>query len=186
MDDDKIVDLYWERSELAISETEKKYGSYCTTIAVNILHNGEDAKECVNDTFLKTWEAIPPRRPTFFRGFLGKITRNLSLDMYRKSKAQKRGGGEIDLLFGELEDCIPASETVESQQESEMIAQAINDCLLSMKSTTMVVFVRRYWYAESIQAIAARFNMSESAVKTMLFRARKKLKEHLEKEGVMI
>ena len=186
MDDDKIIDLYWARSELAISETEKKYSGYCRAISYNILYDNEDAKECVNDTFLKTWEAIPPKRPSAFRGFLGKITRNLSLDKYRKNKAQKRGGGEIELLYSELQDCIPSGDSVESRLESEFVIQAINECLKSMKSTAMLMFVRRYWYADSIQVIAERFNMSESAVKTMLFRSRKKLKEHLEKEGVIL
>jgi len=185
MDDTTILDLYWARSESAIRETARKYGGYCFSIAANILQNNEDAEECVNETYWKIWEAIPPQRPALFCPFLGKITRNLSLNKYKEHKAQKRGGGEMTLLYSELEECIPSGERVETAYESNLIVGAINACLLSLDRESRLVFVRRYWYADSIGAIAARFQMSESKVKSVLFRARKKLKIHLEKEGIL-
>ncbi|MCL2817167.1 MAG: RNA polymerase sigma factor [Clostridiales bacterium] len=185
MDDKLILDLYWARSESAVSKTAEKYGKYCFAIAVNILQNKADAEECVNDTYLKAWEAIPPQRPEIFSSFLGKITRNLALNKCKERKTKKRGGG-IALLLSELEDCIPSAGTVESEYESQTVIEAINACLLSMDRESRVVFVRRYWYADPVKAIAARFQMSESKVKSMLFRARKTLKAHLEKEGVIL
>lgn len=184
MDDERILDLYWARSKSAIYETANKYGRYCFAIANNILQNREDAEECVNDTFLKAWEAIPPQRPSVLRVFLGKITRNLSLNAYNKQRAEKRGGDEIALLYSELEDCIPSSRDVEKEFESSLIIGTINSCLLSLDSESRMVFVRRYWYADSIKAIAAHFQMSESKVKSMLFRTRKTLRLYLEHEGV--
>ena len=186
MEDEKILDLYWARHESAINETANKYGSYCFAIATSILQNKEDAEECVNDTYLKTWDAIPPQRPSNIRLFLGKITRNLSLNKYKERRTKKHGGGEVALLFSELEDCIPSSNNVETEYESNQVIEAINSCLLSIDSESRVVFVRRYWYADTIQAIATRFQMSESKVKSMLFRARKKMKTYLEKEGVIL
>ena len=186
MDDERILDLYWARSKLAIYETANKYGHYCFAIANNILQNHEDAEECVNDTFLKAWEAIPPQRPSVLRVFLGKITRNLSLNAYRKQRAVKRGGDEIALLYSELEDCIPSSRDVEREFESNLIIGAINSCLLSLDGESRMVFVRRYWYTDSIKAIASRFQMSESKVKMVLLRTRKKFKKFLEKEGIEV
>ena len=186
MDDDMIIGLYWVRSESAISETARKFGNYCFAVAANILQNNEDAEECVNDTYLKAWNAIPPQHPSNFRSFLGKITRNLSLNKYKERRTKKHGGGEIDLVFSELEDCIPSDNSVEMECEANLVIEAINSFLLSMDSVRRIVFVRRYWYADPIQAIAARFQMSESKVKSMLFRTRRTLKTHLEKEGVVL
>jgi len=186
MDDDRILDLYWARSESAIHETAKKYGHYCSAIANNILHSREDAQECVNDSYLKAWESIPPQRPAAFRVFLGRITRNLSLNKYKAQKTQKRGGNDVDLIFHELEECLPAGGSVEKAYEAALVTEAINACLRSLDSETRIVFVRRYWYADSIRAIAERFHMNESRVKSMLFRTRKTLKTHLENEGVLL
>ncbi len=186
MDDEMILDLYWERSESAINETAKKYGGYCLTIANNILRNNEDAEECVNDTYHKTWDTIPPQRPTIFRAFLGKVTRNLSLNKYKEQRTQKRGGDDIASIYSELEDCIPPNSNVEMEYESSLVIGAINSYLLSLDSENRIVFVRRYWYADSIQAIATCFQTSESKVKSMLFRTRNKLKTHLENEGVIL
>lgn len=186
MDDELILDLYWARSESAISETAKKYGSYCTKIAVNILQNNEDAEECVNDTYHKAWDAIPPQRPSNFRAFLGRITRNLSLNKYKEQRTRKRGGDNIALIYSELEECIPSGSNVEKEYESNLVISAINSFLLSLDKESRIVFVRRYWYADPIQAIAARFQMSESKVKSMLFRTRKRLRTHLENEGVIL
>jgi RNA polymerase sigma factor, sigma-70 family len=186
MDDDMILDLYWMRSESAITETAKKYERYCSSIANNILHNKEDAEECVNDTYLNVWDAIPPQRPYVFRAFLGKITRNLSLSKYKSQRAKKRGGDEIALMLSELEDCIPSSHNVETEYETNHVVGLINSCLLSLGSESRIIFVRRYWYADSIGAIAARFQMSESKVKSMLFRTRKTIKKHIEHEGMIL
>ena len=190
MDDDTIIDLYWTRSESAIDETAKKYGHYCAAIANNIVQNNEDAEECVNTTYLKTWESIPPQRPAVFRSFLGKITRNLALNKYKGLRAKKRGGGEIDLILDELEECVQSNNSsnnsIEIECESDLIVKAINSCLLSLDGESRTVFVRRYWYADPITAIAIRFQMSESKVKSMLFRTRKRLRVYLENEGVTL
>lgn len=186
MDDNAIIDLYWERSESAISQTATKYGKYCNTIAMNILRNSEDADECVSDTYLKVWNAIPPERPSSLSAFLGKITRNLSLNKYKEQRTQKRGGDEVTLILDELEDCIPSSRSVESEMESRTIAEAINTFLISIESESRIVFVRRYWYADSVGSISSRFQMSESKVKSMLYRTRNKLRLYLEKEGITI
>ena len=186
MDDDRILDLYWARAESAIDETAKKYGRYCFAIANNIVQNSEDAEECVNDAYLKTWDAVPPQRPAIFRAFLGKIARNVSLNKYKAQKATKRGGDEIALIYDELEDCISSGNPVEAEYESNLVIAAINSFLLSLENESRIVFVRRYWYADSIGAIAARFLMSESKVKSMLFRTRNTLKKYLENEGVIL
>jgi RNA polymerase sigma-70 factor (ECF subfamily) len=180
-----ILDLFWTRSESAISETAKKYGNYCFAIAANILKNKEDAEESVNDTYLKAWAAIPPQRPTIFSSFLGKITRNLSINKYKAQRTDKRGGGEFPLLLSDLDECIPSRENTELEFESGQIIEMLNSCLRSMDSESRIVFVRRYWYFDSIKTIASRFQMSESKVKSTLFRTRKKIKSYLEKEGVI-
>lgn len=186
MEDEKIIDLYWMRDESAILQTEMKYGHYCFSIAMNILHNHEDAKECENDTYLKTWESIPPQRPTHFCAFLGKITRNLSLNKYKEQRAKKRGGDRVDLLLSELEDCIPSGSFVEKEWEENQVVEAINLFLSSLEVESRKVFVRRYWYADSIEEIAGRFDIGPSKAKSMLYRIRKALKNHLEKEGVAL
>ena len=186
MDDNMIIDLYWTRSESAIGETSSKYGRYCTKIAMNILNDREDSEECVNDTYLSVWNAIPPQRPASFSAFLGRITRNLSLNKYKAQNAKKRGGTEIALILGELVDCVPSGNSVESEYEAGRIAKIIDGFLASAGAENRILFVRRYWHADSIKSIANRFSMSESKVKSSLFRTRAKLKEHLEKEGVEI
>jgi RNA polymerase sigma-70 factor (ECF subfamily) len=184
MDDEMIIDLYWARSESAISETAVKYGNYCSTIANNILQNDEDTEECVNDAYLKAWDAIPPQRPVILRSFLGKIVRNLSFNIYKERKTKKRGGDEITLIFSELSDCIPADSDVEKDYEAGEVVEAINSFLKSIKGESRIVFVRRYWYADSVKTIALNFDMSESKVMSMLFRTRNNLKTYLEKEGI--
>ena len=186
MDDTVILDLYWARSESAINETAIKYSKYCNTIAMNILRSNEDADECVNDTYLKAWNAMPPERPSILSSFLGKITRNLSLNRYKEQRTKKHGGGEVALLLDELADCVPSAVSVEAEAEAKTIAEAISAFLRSVGATERVVFVRRYWYADPIAAIALRLSMSESRVKSMLFRTRNKLREYLEKEGLTL
>ena len=188
MDDDKILDLFFERQESALEKVRLKYGHRILRTAMNILSNIQDAEECVSDTLLKAWEAIPPSRPAMLDAFLVKISRNLAINKWRAKNAQRRGGGEIILVLSELGDCIPSpsSSSPEAKYDSNLTTLAINDCLNEMNQTMRVVFVLRYFHGESISDICMRFNISESKVKSMLYRSRKKLKTHLEKEGVVI
>ena len=186
MTDTELLDLYWERSESAIEETARQYGPFCTAICMNILRNNEDAEECVNDTYLRTWNAIPAQRPTAFPSFLGRIARNLSLDRYKARKANKRTGDETAMLLSELDECIPSDSDVEAEVEMRIVAEAIDRFLSGIGLGDRIFFVRRYWYADAIAEIAEHFSVSESKVKTSLFRTRIKLKEHLGKEGVTV
>ena len=186
MEDREIVDLYWQRSDLAISETEKKYGRYCLSIAYRILASQEDAEECVSDTYLQAWNNIPPQRPSVFRAWLGRITRNLALTRYRKNHAEKRGGGQTALALEELGDCVSGGPTVESEEERKEIAAAINRFLAALPETQRIVFLRRYWHMTPIAEIAAAFSMTEGQVTSMLFRCRKKLRAMLEQEGIAV
>lgn len=184
MEDVEIVELYWQRSENAITETANKYGKYCGCIARNILHNAEDAEECVNDTYMKAWNAIPPKRPERLSTFLGKITRNLAINSYERLTAEKRGGGQLEFALDELSECIPSSDRVENMLENEALAEALNRFLSEQKKELRVVFMRRYWYLCKINEIASDLGYSESKVKMMLLRSRNDLKRLLEKEGI--
>ena len=183
MDDQKIVQLYWDRSEVAIKETDKKYGPYCYTIAYNILANNEDAQECVSDTYLAAWNNLPPRRPAILSTFLGKITRRLSIDRWRIRTANKRGGGEIPLALDELSECVSGGETPEQNLLRRQMALEFNRLLQTLPETERSVFLCRYWYLDSVASIAEHFGFTESKVSTMLHRTRKKLRTMLEKEG---
>ncbi len=186
MDDSKIVQLYWERSENAIAETSKKYSKYCHYISYNILNNNEDAKECVNDTYMSAWNTIPPKRPECLSTFLGKITRNLSLNRYKQYAAKKRGSGQTALVLSELEDCIPGSSGVEQIVDEMVLKETLNNFLKALPKTNRIVFVQRYWFLSTIKEISKQFDMSESKVTSMLFRIRNELKKYLEKEGVVL
>ena len=185
MEDQRIVELYWERSEDAITETQKKYGRYCHIIAYNILYSDEDAEECVNDTYLKAWDAMPPHKPERLSTFLGKITRNLALDRYSRSRAQKRVAVGTELILGELEECIPDAGAADVSEEM-ILRDAINGFLGSLPKQTRILFLRRYWYLCSIKEIARDFAMTENRVKVTLLRTRTKFKAYLEKEGIVI
>ena len=187
MEDTSILDMYFARSEAAISETRKKYGARLFGISRNILHSLEDAEECVSDTLLKVWSIIPPQRPEMLGAFLAKIARNLSLNMLEAKGAAKRGGGTVSLLLSELEECIPSqAPRPEDALDTNFTVEAINGFLLKLDKPLRVVFVLRYFHGESIGAISYRLKMSESKIKSVLFRTRKKLRTHLEKEGVEI
>jgi len=186
MDDEKIVDLYWQRDENAIAVTSAKYGAYCGSIARYILTDLNDAEECVNDTWLNAWNAMPPHRPSKLSVFLGKITRELSLNCYKARFAQKRGGGELTLALAELDECISSNESVEQTVEYELIGKVISDFLLMQPEKTADIFVRRYYHICSIGQISNEFHISESKVKSILFRVRKKLRERLEREGIIL
>lgn len=182
MDDQKIIDLYWRRSESAISESDQKYGKYCYSIAYNILTNNEDAEESVSDTYMAAWKSMPPKRPSILATFLGKITRHLSIDRWRSRNRYKRGCGEIVLALEELEDCIAADQTVEKAYERKQLALVFNGFLESLPETERQVFLCRYWYLDSISVIANYYGFSDSKVTSMLYRTRKKLREVLKKE----
>ncbi len=180
MDDELIVQLYWDRSESAISETDRKYGSYCKSIAFNILQNIEDAEESVNDTYMDAWNAMPPHRPSILATFLGKITRRISIDRWRNQTRLKRGGGQIILALEELDECIAGSQNVEKEMERKELAELINFFLDSLPVTERRVFLSRYWYMDSIKDIAQKFGFSQSKVMSMLHRLRKRLRQKLE------
>lgn len=185
MEDEKIIELFWNRSESAISETAQKYGNYCYSIAYNILTNSEDAEESVSDTYMAAWKAMPPRRPSILATFLGKITRHLSIDRWRSRNRYKRGGGEIVLALEELEDCIADSQTVEMALERKQLAVVFNRFLDSLPEMDRRVFLCRYWYLDPIADIAGYYGFSVSKVTSMLHRTRKKLRTTLEKEGLL-
>jgi RNA polymerase sigma-70 factor (ECF subfamily) len=186
MDDNAIINLYNCRDESAIAETASKYGSYCTKIAMNVLRNRQDADECVNDTWLKAWNAIPPQVPAVLSCFLGRITRNLALNVYNAGVAKKRGGEDIPLIFEELEDCVRSRHSTEEEFDARETKKHIDEFLKTLKDEPQTLFIRRYWHAESIAEICKRFDMSESKVKSMLARTRQKLKVYLEERGVNI
>lgn len=186
MEDERIIDLYWARSQQAVAESEAKYGAYCRAVARNILARAEDAEECVNDTWLRAWNAMPPQRPKVLQAFFGALTRNLSLDRWRRDRAEKRGGGAVELALEELEDCLAARDGVEQAVQAEDTARLISDFLRRQTKQDRVLFVRRYWYLDDIRTLCRRFGMGESQVKSRLHRMRKKLKQELEKEGVAV
>jgi len=183
MEDCKIIELYWQRCETAIEQTQKKYGRYCFSIANNILPNEEDAQECVNDTYLAAWNAIPPNRPKVLSTFLGKLTRRISIDRWRILSADKRGGGAIPLALEELNQCIPGNLDAQAQVEAKELAVCINSFLAGLPEIERRVFLLRYFDMASLKEIQEKFHFSDSKVKTTLYRTRKKLKTHLEKEG---
>lgn len=184
MDDKEIVDLYWRRNEAAISETAAKYGKFCHSIAYNILGSNEDAEESVNDTYLDAWNSIPPHRPSILSTFLGKITRRICIDRWRKRSAQKRGGGQIAVALDELEECISGGQSVEQEAEAKLLADVVNSFVKSLPVTERSVFLCRYWYMDPIETIAKEFGFSQSKVKSMLYRTREKLRAKLIKEGL--
>ena len=183
MNDKSIVDLYFNRDEEAITQTDKKYGRYCYSIAYNILMSKEDAEESVSDTYMTAWKAIPPRRPSVLSTFLGKITRHISIDRWRERSAYKRGGGEVTLALEELEDCVAGLQNVEMEYERKELIQAYVKFLDILPVTERRVFLCRYWYVDSVEAIAEKFGFSQSKVKTMLYRTRTKLRTQLAEEG---
>ena len=188
MQDQEIISLYWNRNEDAIVQTQKKYGRYCHTIAWNILRNQEDSEECTNDTWMHAWNAIPPERPSILRAFLGKITRNLALNRYENSHAAKRGGGEVLLCLDELAECLADSSRGRTEDATDRmtLVNALNTFLQTLGTEERKMFVRRYWYMDSVREIAARYGFSESKVKMSLLRTRERLKKHLEKEGIPV
>lgn len=184
MTDFDIIQLYFDRSERAIEETDRAYGRYCRYIANEILRNLEDSEEVVNDTYLKTWESIPPQNPSSLKLFLGKITRFLSINRLEHKNAQKRGGGQLDLVLDELYSVVPSGEG--GVVDEIALKDAINSFLRSLSAEKRRIFIRRYWYMSPISEIADDFSVSEGKVKMILSRTRKELKKTLEKEDIIL
>ena len=184
MQDAQIIELYFARNEEAIAATSAKYNSYCMQIAMNILHSREDSEECVNDTYLAAWNSIPPQRPERLSAYLARLARNLSLNRYKSNHAERRGGGELAISLSELDECI--ADTAVEDESAEAAGRRISDFLYTLNKETRQVFVRRYFYNDSISDIAHRFGMSDSKVKSMLHRTRIGLKAYLEGNGVNI
>ena len=185
MDDHRIVELYWERSEQAIKETASKYADYCYATAYNILGNREDSEESVNDTYLDAWNSMPPHRPTILSTFLGKITRRISIDKLRARNAEKRGGSNLTLALEELEECLSARDDLQKELDAQILAEALNSFLEELSEIERRVFLCRYWYVDSLEVIAKQFGFSPSKVKSMLHRTREKLRKYLEKEELL-
>ncbi len=185
MEDCRIIELYWQKNADAISETSSKYGAYCFTIADHILNNAEDSEECVNDTWLHAWNAMPPQRPNVLRMFLAKITRNLSVNRFNARSAEKRGGGEIILVLDELADCLAGGTDAEAAYEVKELEECIRRFVRGLPERDGNVFVRRYFFTEPVASIAGQYGLTENNVAVILSRTRKKLKVKLAKEGYL-
>lgn len=183
MDDPAIIQLYFDRSQAAIKESQKKYGSYCRTISMNILRSREDTEECLSDTWMNAWETIPPERPNCLAAFFGKIIRNISLSLWRKRTAQKRHGNEASVCLDELNECISDGMNGRIAENMEL-KDALDRFLGSLDQNARVIFMKRYWYVIPVKKIAGELSMNEGAVKMSLLRTRKKLRQFLEEEGI--
>ena len=186
MTDAEIINLFWNRDQSAITQSANQYGNYCYSIANGILNNSEDTEECLNDTWNRAWNAMPPQRPNKLSLFLGKITRNLAFDRYKMNTAQKRGGPELTFVLNELDDCIPSSVSVEQTIEDYELERIINRFLRTLPERECNIFLLRYWYNKTLSEIGIRFSMKDNNVKASLFRSRKKLKIFLENEDVKL
>ena len=183
MDDRDIIALYWQRAERAIHETAAKYGGLCYTIAHNILSSREDSEECVNDTYLGLWNAIPPQRPSILPAFLGTITRNLSFNRYKYNTAGRRGGGETAVVLEEIAGVVSGADDVEQEINRKELIQAIDDFLASLPAHKRKIFVCRYWYFDPVAEIAVRSGMTENHVSVTLNRLRAQLRRCLTERG---
>lgn len=186
MEDEQILDLYFDRNEQAVTETARKYGGYCFALANSILNNAQDAEETVSDTYLKAWNTIPPKRPSFFKMFLAKITRNLAFSRWRKYTAEKRGGGELELVLEELEGCAAAPGSVEDGMNVRDLAKAIRCFLDTLPVREQDIFLRRYFFVEESGVIAKRYGMKPATVLRTLSRTREKLRNYLTQEGYSV
>lgn len=186
MEDQEIVRLFFARSEEAIVQTREKYGSFCWQTAYQILRSREDSEECVSDTWLRAWNAIPPNRPAYLKAYLGRITRNLALDRWRARSAKVRGGGEVPLGLEELADCVSQDGNPLSELEARRLVQSINVFLYGLPEEKRRIFLLRYWYLESLAQIASQTGLREAKIKKDLYQLRRKLKIHLEQEDFTI
>lgn len=178
MEDQDIIDLYFSRDEQAIRETHEKYGGFCHSLAMGILENREDAEECVNDTYLRTWNSIPPHRPSSLKAFIGKITRNLSIDRLRHRRIA-RHNSHMEVLLSELDDCIPAA----AETEESALAELLDGFLSSLEPLNRRLFMGRYWHAYPVARLAEYYGMTPNAVSVRLYRLREQLRVYLEKGG---
>lgn len=185
MEDELIMDLFIQRQEDAIKETDRKYSGYLKKVIGMVLSSHEDIEECLNDTYMAVWGRIPPDKPTFLRAYIAKIARNTALNRYDYITAAKRNPG-VSVLFSELEDCLPSVHTVEETLESGYIKETLNSFLYGLEADKRKIFLRRYWFGDSIEDITAWSGFSKSKVKSILFRIRKELKQYLEKEGIVL
>lgn len=183
MEDIEIIELYWQRSQEAIGQTDIKYGGMCRGISYNILADHEDSEECVSDTYLALWQRMPPERPGHFRSFIAAIVRNISLKCLRSRLRQKRGGGEAALALEELDQCLASECSVEKSYEYKELTAVIETFLLSLSPADRDIFICRYWLFLPAAETAARLHLSKSRVNTGLFRTRKKLADYLSREG---
>ena len=184
MEDEQILNLYFSRSEQAIGQTAAKYGAYCHSIAYHVLENEEDAEECVSDTWFSAWNTIPPKRPLPLSAYLGRITRSLSIDRWRRTRAFKRGGGQMELALEELKECVSGTGSLENELIRRETLMAVNRFLAELSVVERNVFLCRYWYLESSREIAEHSGFSPSKVRSMLHRIRGRLDTYLEKEGL--
>ncbi len=182
MEDQAIIDLYWQRSDRAIAESDSKYGNYCGAIAANICGNQEDAEECVSDTWFTAWNQMPPRRPSILSAFFGAITRNQAINRVRSRQREKRGGGQMDLVLSELEECLAAPDDVEKTVEMQELMRAVRKFVGTLREEDRTLFLARYYYMAPVAQIAQRLRCSESKVKTTLYRLRKQLKKKLKED----
>lgn len=185
MEDKEIIGMFWGRDESAIQRAKEKYGSYCAAIAGNILGDHQDVEEILSDTWLRAWNTIPPKRPEHLKLYLARIARNLAFDRFRADSRAKRGGGEMTLALEELRECLPAPGNPEEQLAARELKKCINAFLWTLPGRDREIFLLRYFSVESTAAIAKKFRLSEAGVRTVLSRTRRKLKEHLKKEGYL-
>lgn len=182
MRDEEIINLYWNRQEKAIYETDKKYGRYCNMITFNILQNSEEAKECVNDTYLKTWNNVPPQRPNILKVYIGKIARNLAINQYERKKAKKRDY-TLEIALEELNECIYSNNNVEKELDYNELVKTLNSFLSDLAKDKRKIFLERYWYLYSIREISYKNKTTESNIKIILLRIRNQLKDYLKEGG---
>ncbi len=185
MEDEAIIDLYWQRNELAIEETRTKYGGYCYSIAYHLLHSPQDAEETVSDTYHAAWNAMPPEKPRSLRAWLGKVVRNLSLGRWNREHRLRRSAGVTELL-GELEDCLPAPDTAERALEAGELREILDNWLASLSRVDRILFVRRYWYGVPLNVLAMERNLSPARLAQKMLRLRQSLRKALEKEGISL
>ena len=186
MQDDKIVELYWRKDEAAIKETQEKYDRYLYKIAYNILADREDSKESVNDTYLSAWNSIPPHKPVTLSTYLGKLTRRISIDVFRRKNREKRRGTQYSVSLSELEECVSAGDVTAEAVDAKVLGEALNRFLQGMSEEARHTFIGRYYFLDSVKEVAAYCGMSESKVKSILYRTRQELKTYLEKEGFVL
>lgn len=186
MEDSKIVALYFDRDESAIDHTQKKYGPYLHKIAYNILEDLQDSQESVNDTYLAAWNSIPPHRPDILSTYLGKLTRRISIDIFRKRNRLKRRDSEYALSLSELEDCVAGGEQPEETVQAQLLAESISTFLRQLPAQSRHAFVGRYYFMDPLKEVARYCGMSEAKAKTLLYRIRCSLKDYLQKEGFTV